>query len=538
MTERAYLTTPIYYVNDKPHIGHAYTTTLCDVAARFMRFLGRDVFYLTGTDEHAAKVVDSAAQRGLTPQQWADQNAAAFQDAFRLLHITNDDFIRTTQERHKTRVARYVRALMDSGDVYLGDFEGWYDAGQEEYVTDSKAKEYGYRSPINGKPLVRRKEHNYFFRLSAYRDPLLALLERREAVDSATFDVKPEPRRNEIIARIREMEDVPISRTGGGGADWGIRIPGDEQHTIYVWIDALFNYLSTVDTDERRKYWACGPIHVIAKDILWFHAAIWPAMLLALRTRPGYEWVTLPRYVYCHSFWISEGQKMSKSLGNFIDLPTIEQYLRTYSLDGWRYYMVTQGPLGATDSDFSAAHFHGVYHTDLVNTVGNCASRVTAMIGKYFDGAVPAEMTPDRHTLPGFDLPASAHEAVETAIAAIDRFDLAEVTAAAIALIRRVDAFINATEPFKMARDPSRLPQVGSILYQCLEAVRIATLLLWCVMPDAASVFWRAIGRGDIDPTKGGLIELARWGGLKAGQTVEKVALFPRVEHAPAAATP
>ncbi|MCL4211566.1 MAG: class I tRNA ligase family protein, partial [Phycisphaerales bacterium] len=232
MTDRAYLTTPIYYVNDKPHIGHAYTTTLCDVAARFMRFLGRDVFYLTGTDEHAAKVVDSAAQRGLTPQQWADQNAAAFQDAFRLLHISNDDFIRTTQERHKTRVARYVRALMDSGDVYLGDFEGWYDAGQEEYVTDSKAKEYGYQSPINGKPLVRRKEHNYFFRLSAYREPLLALLERREPVNGATFDVKPEARRNEIIARIREMEDVPISRTSeGSGAPWGIRIPGDEQHT-------------------------------------------------------------------------------------------------------------------------------------------------------------------------------------------------------------------------------------------------------------------------------------------------------------------
>lgn len=538
MTERAYLTTPIYYVNDKPHIGHAYTTTLCDVAARFMRFLGRDVFYLTGTDEHAAKVVDSAAERGLTPQQWADQNAAAFEDAFRLLNITNDDFIRTTQERHKSRVARYVRALMDSGDVYLGDFEGWYDAGQEEYVTDSKAKEYGYKSPINGKPLVRRKEHNYFFRLSAYREPLLALLERREPVDGATFDVKPDARRNEIIARIRDMEDVPISRTTeGSGAPWGIRIPGDEQHTIYVWIDALFNYLSTVDTDERRKYWSCGPIHVIAKDILWFHAAIWPAMLLALRRRPGYEWVTLPRYVYSHSFWISEGQKMSKSLGNFIDLSTIEHYLRTYSLDGWRYYMVTQGPLGATDSDFSAAHFHNVYHTDLVNTVGNCASRVTAMIGKYFGGTVPPETTPERYTLAGFDLAASARDAVETAIAAVDRFDLAEATAAAIALIRRVDAFINATEPFKMARDPSRLPQVGSILHQCLETVRIATLLLWCVMPDATSAFWRAIGRSDIDPAKGGLRDLSRWGGLTAGQRIAKVALFPRVEAAPVAAS-
>jgi methionyl-tRNA synthetase len=525
-----YITTPIYYVNDKPHIGHGYTTTLCDVAARFMRFAGRDVFFLTGTDEHAAKVVDSAKERGLTPQQWADQNAQAFREAFALLGISNDDFVRTTEDRHKSRVQRYVAELMKSGDVYLGDFEGWYDAGQEEYVTDGKAKDCDYKSPINGKPLVRRKEHNYFFRLSAYREPLLKMLEKGERVDGAAFDVLPAARKNEIISRIREMEDVPISRTGT--LDWGIRIPGDEQHTIYVWIDALFNYLSTVDTPERKKYWP-GAIHVIAKDILWFHAAIWPAMLLALRRRAGYEWVALPRFVYSHSFWISEGQKMSKSLGNFIDLPTIRSYLDRYSLDAWRYYMTTQGPLGATDADFAAAHFRGVYDTDLKNTVGNCASRVTAMIGKYFAGAAPTETgaSGSRMDVLDWNWPSRAAAAVERAFAAIEAFDLAAATGEAVKLVRDVDAFINAAEPFRRAKDPAKMPEVGAILYQCAEAVRIASCLLWPVMPGKMESLWRALGQA-IDPNQGRLRELAAWGGLKPGTTIEKVALFPPVEEA------
>jgi len=528
-----YITTPIYYVNDKPHIGHGYTTTLCDVAARFMRFAGRDVFFLTGTDEHAAKVVDSAKERGLTPQQWADQNAQAFREAFALLGISNDDFVRTTEDRHKSRVQTYVAELMQSGDVYLGDFEGWYDAGQEEYVTDGKAKEFDYKSPINGKPLVRRKEHNYFFRLSAYREQLLKMLEKGERVDGAAFDVLPASRKNEIISRIREMEDVPISRTGT--LDWGIRIPGDGQHTIYVWIDALFNYLSIVDTPERRKYWP-GAIHVIAKDILWFHAAIWPAMLLALRRRAGYEWVNLPRYVYSHSFWISEGQKMSKSLGNFIDLPTIQSYLDRYSLDAWRYYMTTQGPLGSTDADFSAAHFRGVYDTDLKNTVGNCASRVTAMIGKYFAGSAPSETGANGSRMDVLDWgwPGRAKSAVEKAFTAMESFDLGGAAASAVSLVRDVDAFINASEPFKRAKDPAKMLEVAAILYQCAEAVRIASCLLWPVMPGKMESLWRALGQA-IDPKRGGLRELTTWGALKPGTKIEKVALFPPVEEALAA---
>ncbi|MEX0653955.1 MAG: methionine--tRNA ligase, partial [Phycisphaeraceae bacterium] len=375
--KRYYVTTPIYYVNDRPHIGHVYTTTVADVVARYHRLRGEDTFFLTGTDEHAAKVVDAAAERGMTAQQWADRNAEEFESTFRRLGLTHDDFIRTSQPRHTTRVQQYVKQLLDSGDVYLGDYEGWYDAGQEEYVPENKAKEYDFKSPINGKPLVKKKEQNYFFRLSAYADDLLTLLDGGE-VAGQTFDVQPAARKNEIAARIREgLNDVPISRhaVGDESARWGISVPGDEKHTIYVWIDALFNYLSTVDTDDpggRRKYWQSRATHLIAKDILWFHAAIWPALLLALRRQSGNEWINLPRLVYAHSFWIAEGQKMSKSLGNFIDLEKIDSYVETFGLDALRYFLASNGPMGTTDADFAEAKFIDVYNSDLANTFGNC----------------------------------------------------------------------------------------------------------------------------------------------------------------------
>jgi len=521
---RQYVTTPIYYVNDRPHVGHCYSSTLADVYARFMRFAGHEVLFLTGTDEHAAKVVDAAAAKGLTPLQWADQNAKAFQDTFTWLGLTFDDFVRTTQDRHKSRVLAYLEALRQTPDVYVGEYEGWYDAGQEEYLTESRAKECEFKSPINGKPLVRKRESNSFFRLSGYQKQLEQLL-NGQAVDGQMFHVEPEARRNEVLGRLREgLNDVPISRSGANG--WGIPFPGSADQTVYVWIDALFNYLSIVDTDERRKFWESGPLHVIAKDILWFHAVIWPAFLLALRKCKGFEWVRLPKMVYCHSFWISEGQKMSKSLGNFIDLETIQRYVATYGNDAWRYYLVTQGPLGATDADFAAAKFHETYSTDLVNTVGNCTSRVTAMINKYFDGAVPGGKS--ALALPGFEWPRLCEEAVSASSRAMEKFDLYGAVEAAMGLVRKVDAFINATEPFKVAKDPARQDELGAILYQCLEALRIASLLLWPVLPEKMEQFWKAIKQNV--PREGGLMELARWGGLSPGKKVDKVALYPRIE--------
>jgi len=512
--ETFYITTPIYYVNDRPHIGHVYSSTVADAVARYHRLRGDDTFFLTGTDEHAAKVVTAAAERGLGPQEWADRNAAAFQEAFARLGISNDDFIRTSEARHRERVTGYVRRLLDSGDVYLGEYEGWYDAGQEEYVPENKAKESDFRSPINGQPLVRKSEHNAFFRLSAYRDALLELLEAGL--------VQPEARRNELLARVREgLNDVPVSRTGTQG--WGIPVPGTPDQTIYVWIDALMNYLTTVDTDERRGYWPAD-VHLIAKDILWFHGVIWPALLLALG-RP------VPRRVYAHSFWIRDGRKMSKSLGNFIDLEQIDEYVGRFSLDALRWFLLTQGPLGTTDADFAESKFIEVYNSDLANTLGNSFSRVANMIGRYFGGQAP-EGGPGE----GGELRAAAERSVASYRAAMDELRLDDAAGAAMELVRAIDGYIERTAPFRLAKDPERMPEVGAILYDCAEAMRIASLLLWPVLPEKMEEVWRRTGghaylAAVAERGRGSFDAWTAWGLLRPGTPIAKgEALFPRFQ--------
>jgi methionyl-tRNA synthetase len=513
-----YVTTPIFYVNDAPHIGHCYTATLADVYARFMRLAGREVLFLTGTDEHADKVVTSATAHGVSPQAWADTNAAAFREAFGFLNIACDDFIRTTESRHTTRVSRYIAALQAAGAVYKGEYTGWYDPGQEEYLTETSAKEAGYVSPVSGKSLIRRTETCYFFRLSKYQ----AALEAR--IDAHPEFLQPESRRNEVRGRLREgLQDVPISRpvTDDPATQWGIRMPGDPSHRVYVWIDALFNYLSTIDTPDRRHFWP-PTCHLIGKDILWFHAVIWPCLLMALNE-------PLPRTIYAHGWWISEGRKMSKSLGNFIDLAQLRRYVEGYGVDALRWFLVTQGPLGAADADFSHAKFTEIYSAELVNTVGNCASRVTAMIGKYCDGLVPQPSSAAAVETGAGTLAGAAAQATGESIRRMDAFDLAGSLQAGLALVRRVDGHINATEPFKLAKDPRNAPRLAAILYDCAETVRIASLLLWAAMPGKMAELWRALGLA-IDPAAGELVRLAAWGGLVPGTQVNKVALFPRVE--------
>jgi methionyl-tRNA synthetase len=533
-----YITTPIYYVNDRPHIGHVYTTTIADIVARYHRLCGDDVFFLTGTDEHAAKVVDSAAAHGMTAAQWADQNARAFQETFAKLGITNDDFIRTSEERHKIKVREYVAALLESGDVYLGDYEGWYDAGQEEYVPENKAKEYEFISPINGKPLIRKKEKNYFFRLSKYSDALLELLEKRPEF------LQPDVRRHEITNRIREgLNDVPISRTGGG--DWGIRVPGDEQHTIYVWIDALFNYLSTVDTDARRKYWS-PDVHLIAKDILWFHAVIWPALLLALKRE-------LPRQIYAHSFWIAEGQKMSKSLGNFIDLEKIDRYIAAYGLDALRYFLANNGPLGIADSDFSESKFAEVYNADLANTLGNLVNRSLSMIKRYRAGRVPAparengrrgEWDTDHSANPKSKIqnPKSSdpldagleslwHSTFTTYTSSMSRLDLQTALAAVWQFIARANQYVEQTAPWSLAKDPAKSARLDLVLYNLAESCRLISIAVTPFIPATAEKIQTQLGLSAIPHGRDPLNDASHWGGLPAGtQLGELFALFPRAE--------
>lgn len=510
VSEPFYITTPIYYVNDRPHIGHCYTTVVADVAARFARLLGRDVFFLTGTDEHAEKVVAAARERGLTPQAWADRNAAEFQRAFRLLSVAADDFMRTSQDRHKTRASAYIRRLMDSGDVYVGDYTGWFDASQEEYLTETDARAHGYRSPVTGMPLEKRTEKNYFFRLSAYEDRLRAHIERHPAF------IQPPARRNEVLARLAQgLNDVPVSRAvKPGDVDWGIRMPGDPGHRVYVWIEALCNYLTAVDTPQRRHYWP-ATVHLMAKDILWFHAVIWPALLMALGE-------TLPHTIYAHAYFVADGRKMSKSLGNFIEIEQLEAYAQQYSADAVRWYLATQGPLGATDADFSHARFVEVYNAELAHGIGNCVSRVAGMILRYFGGQVPAAC-PEGEPSRVRRLAGEFAEGIRNDLGPAG-MGLQPALLRPMALITEIDRFINETQPFRLAREMSQdagaRARLGNILYECAEGLRIASLGLFPALPGSMARLWRAWDcsplRDPDDPDSGltaPLAELARWGG-------------------------
>lgn len=531
----AYLTTPIYYVNDRPHIGHCYSTVVADVAARYARLIGgtsRPVFFLTGTDEHAEKVVETARQRGLTPLQWADLNAAEFAKAFELFGCSHDDFIRTTQDRHKNKVQQYITQLQEKGDIYQGDYTGWFDPSQEEYLTESTAKEHNYTSPVTGKPLVKRTEKNYFFRLSRFEAALKQHIEQNPGF------IRPEARRNEVLGRLREgLSDVPISRAvvaGDEASAWGILMPSDPGHRIYVWIDALFNYLSTVDTPERRQFWP-PKVHVLAKDILWFHAVIWPCMLMALGQ-------SLPHCVYAHAYWVREGRKMSKSLGNFVDLEVIHKYIAAYSRDAFRYYLIAQGPQDATDADFAHTKFIEVYNSDLANGIGNATSRVGNMIDKYFGGILPdAKGITKLDDQPAFDWPAITKAAVTSAIAKVEVMDLSGALAEGLGLVRKVDSYINATEPFKLAKkipagdSSNQSPEsqrLAAILSHCAEALRVASLLLSPALPAKMAALletWSCTPDTSLP-----LLTLADWHGpssLKPGQKVSKgEVLFMRAE--------
>ena len=530
-----YVTTPIYYVNDKPHLGHVYTTMVADVVARYHRLVGDQTFFLTGVDEHATKVSDKAAENNLSPKEWADQNAAAFKAVFAKLEMTNNDFVRTSSDMHKQKVTQYVSALLKSGDVYEGEYVGWYDAGQEEYVPEAKAKDYDYKSPVNGKPLVKKSEKNYFFKLSAYSDQLVEFFAKRD--EAGKPFVMPQARKNEILNRIKEAMDVPISRTGSNG--WGIPVPGDDQQTIYVWIDALFNYLTYMDTDQRRPFWETGPVHFMAKDILWFHAAIWPALLMALSKCDGYQWVFSEnvqknQVVYSHSYWVSAtGQKMSKSLGNFLDPAAIDNYVEEFGLDALRYFLATRGPLGTTDSAFSPDLFADVYNSDLANTFGNSCSRVTNMIDKYFDGKCPQATAKVQTTA---DYSHAAQDAVAQYLKFADALNLSGAADTALSLVRSVDSYIEETAPFKRAKDQAKMPQVATILYNCLESLRIVSVLLWPYIPDKCEEFWGRISLDQYtqslkESDSGLLAQWTQWGQLQAGTDIQKGApLFPRYQ--------
>lgn len=362
--EKFYVTTPIYYVNDKPHVGHAYTTLIADVFARYYRStLGeKNVFFLTGTDEHGQKIAEAAAAAGKSPQEFTDEVAGQFQKAWELLNISYDHFFRTTDERHTKRVQEILQTLYEKGYIYKGTYKGLYCVGCERYVLPDEAN--NDRCPLHpNKPLEEREEENYFLKLSEIAPDVLRLLERDE------YRVLPEEKKNEVLAKVRAgVKDISISRTG---MSWGIPLPWDQEHTVYVWIDALFNYYTaTRFLPDKERFWPAD-VHLLAKDILWFHAFIWEALLHAAG-------LALPKVVFAHGFFTVDGQKMSKSIGNVIDPAML---VERYGVDGARYLLISAFPFG-NDGDISLSRFDEKYNADLANGIGNLASRVAKLCEK------------------------------------------------------------------------------------------------------------------------------------------------------------
>lgn len=506
-----YVTTPIYYPNGEPHLGHVYTTLCADVIATYRRLTGETTMFLTGTDEHGVKMVKTAAEQGIEPRTLADKNAAVFESLWKDLGVSNDDFIRTSSDRHKAGATAFVQKLIDQGDIYLGGYEGWYDEGQEEFVTETTAKENDFKSTISGRPLVRYSEPTYFFRLSKYVPHVAA------AIESGQLVVAPEARKNEVLSKIKQgVEDLSISRSS---LKWGIPLPHDPAHVLYVWIDALSNYVTALDYPNGEKFKNFWPanVHLIGKEILWFHAVYWPAMLLAAG-------LPLPKSVFAHGWWTSDGRKMSKSLGNFIDLPKIRHEIEKYSLDAIRYYVLRAAPFG-NDLDWKDAELANSY-SELGNVIGNLLNRTLNMTAKYRGGVIPAAVaTVDDSALTG--TLAGIGDAVT---AAYDKLELQRAALLPVELSRAANTFIDQTKPFSLAKDPAKAGELDTVLNRCIQAVYKSLVALLPICPQKAAAGLKQLNVGTAGKTIGQLLAAELPAGHKLG-TAE--VLFPRIEPTP-----
>lgn len=511
MPNRFYITTPIYYPNAEPHLGHVYTTICTDAVARYHRLLGDDTFFLTGTDEHGIKMVKTAEGLKTTPAELVERNVPIFQNLWPELDITNDDFIRTTSSRHKAGVTAIVNKMLASGDIYLGSYSGWYDESQEEFVTETEAKANEYKSAVSGRPLVKYSEASYFFRLSKYAPQVQAYIEANPHF------IQPESRRNEVLSKLRTgVEDLSISRST---LTWGIPLPNDPDHVIYVWIDALSNYITALgygqaDDSRYRRYWP--GVHMIGKEILWFHTVYWPAMLLSIGE-------PLPKQVYAHGWWTAEGKKMSKSLGNFIDLEKLRGIISRYSLDALRYYLLRAAPFG-NDLDFSDADFTKAFN-ELANVLGNCLNRTIKMIGRYRGGIVPAvagELEQiDR------DLIARAQRIGQDLAAAYEKMELQQAATLGIELARATNGYIDSTAPFSLAKDSAKAPRLDTVLNLSAQAIYRALVALLPIMPHKAADGLKQLG---VDPGGKTLDQLLSTGLAPGHRLGEGQPLFPRAE--------
>ena len=510
--KKFYITTPIYYVNARPHIGHTYTTMVCDAIARRQRSLGRDTFFLTGTDEHGQKIERSAAAAGKSPQQFADEISGEFRALWDRLGITYDKFIRTTSEEHKRGTQEMFKLLQERGYIYKGSYSGQYCVHDELYVDVNTP---GAPCPECGRPTETVREENYFFKLSAMEEPLLKFY-----AENPEF-IRPETRRNEVIAFVRGgLRDLSVSRTT---FKWGIPVPGDPAHVIYVWLDALCNYISALgfgapEAAQRALYDRYWPgMHMVGKEIVRFHCVYWPAFLLAAG-------LPLPTGVVAHGWLLFEESKMSKSRGNIVRSETI---LDTLGQDALRYFLMREIVFGQ-DGSFSFDALVQRYNADLANGLGNLASRTLSMITRYFRGEVPY---PARTRTEGDEAIAQlAAKVIADFGESFDAFQFSRALESAWSLVAAVDKYIVENEPWALAekQDEESRSRLATVLYTSAEALRIVTALAHPVLPDSTARIWSQLGLEDIRKLR---LDELKWGGLKIGTKLGKVeAVFPRAD--------
>ena len=510
MARKFYLTTPIYYVNDQPHIGHTYTTVVADVIARFQRMLGKDVYFLTGTDEHGQKIERAAQAKGLRPIELADQVVDRFRGLWRTLGITNDVFIRTTEERHRRGVEKLYQKIAAAGDIYKDKYAGWYCTSCEAFYPESQIVDG--RCPDQGHKVEWTEEESYFFRLSRYQEPLL-----KHYAEHRDF-VFPESRRNEVVSFVQSgLKDLSISRSS---FTWGIPLPGDPKHILYVWFDALSNYITALGYGSDRKlyarYWP-AEVHLVGKDILRFHAVYWPAYLMSAGE-------PLPKRVVAHGWWLRDAAKISKSRGGVVDpQPLIE----AFGVDPLRYFLLREMVFGQ-DASYSDEAFIDRVNTDLANDLGNLVSRTLKMIEDYCGGLTPKTDPRFRGDEP---LKKAARETVDACMKNFEELDFSSGLGSVWGFIGLLNRFIVQNEPWKLAQDPARRWALDSVLYTVAEGLRMVAVLIAPVMPRSASGLWQRLGVGGDAATTS--LEHLHWGELKPGRPIARgEALFPRIDKA------
>jgi methionyl-tRNA synthetase len=505
-----YITTPIYYPSDKLHIGHSYTTVAADAISRYKRLKGYDVMFLTGTDEHGQKIQRKAEAKGVTPQQYVDEIVAGIKELWKLMKITNDRFIRTTDRNHEEIVQNIFKKLYDQGDIYKSEYEGWYCTPCESFWTKTQLAEG--KCPDCAREVELTKEESYFFRLSKYQDRLIKHIE-----ENPEF-IQPVSRQNEMLNNFLRpgLEDIAVSRTT---FRWGVPVSFDEKHVIYVWIDALSNYITalgfmTGEDADYRKYWPAD-VHLVGKEIVRFHTIIWPAMLMALGE-------PLPKQVYGHGWLLLEGGKMSKSKGNVVD-PVI--LIQKYGLDAIRYFLLREVPFGS-DGVFSNEALINRINSDLANDLGNLVSRTVAMIDKYFDGTIP-----DHRAAGEFDdnLKRLVMEMPGKVEELMDKLQFSSALAEIWKVVSRTNKYIDETAPWTLAKDEANRPRLAEVMYNLAESIRMVSILLQPFMPETPEKIWWQLGiQGS-----GALAweSVKTWGGYPSGASVNKGdVIFPRID--------